>query len=230
MARRTRNARATRTHETRWDQPTHNSNQWRRSPVFRQYTPSSRVQQSGPPTSTPRGPLSSPHAVARLTQRPSRCTLTSRASAELRQRRDISPDPRGNFQSGDAVTATHDLIVRDNVVVCQGDRGCVVGPALSAGRVCVHFDRRLDASNTRLNCMPDQLRHIVGRQPWAHMRATWLSEVPHNRDIAPGALEADTLRRDANPLPSSNSPPSRTPFRFRDTPGAADDVGASLVE
>jgi len=94
-----------------------------------------------------------------------------------------------SFQGGDAVVATRDLRVRGSVVVRQGGLGCVVGPAASSGRICVHFERREDASDNRLNCMPDELRHILagGHQLGARVRAARQMEVPHGRGIALGA-------------------------------------------
>lgn len=94
-----------------------------------------------------------------------------------------------SFQGGDAVVSTRDLRVRGSVVVRQGGRGCVVGPAASSGRICVHFERREDGSDNRLNCMPDELRHILagGHQLGARVRAARQLEVPHGRGIALGA-------------------------------------------
>lgn len=93
------------------------------------------------------------------------------------------------FQGGDAVVATRDLRVRGRVVVRQGGRGSVVGPAASLGRICVHFEQREDASDNRLNCMPDELRPILagGHQLGARVRAARHMEVPHGRGIALGA-------------------------------------------
>lgn len=93
-----------------------------------------------------------------------------------------------SFQSGDAVVATRDLRVRGSVVVRQGGRGCVVGPATSTGRICVHFERREDNSDNRLNCMPDELRHVLagGHQLGARVRAARQVEAPHGRGIAAG--------------------------------------------
>jgi len=118
------------------------------------------------------------------------------------------------FQGGDAVVATRDLRVRGSVVVRQGGRGCVVGPAASSGRICVHFERREDASDNRLNCMPDELRHILagGHQLGARVRAARQMEVPHGRAIPLGAHGTIVG-------PARDAPRERLVVRFAGTGG-----------
>eukprot|EP00929_Paragymnodinium_shiwhaense_P048117 TRINITY_DN24379_c0_g1_i2.p1 TRINITY_DN24379_c0_g1~~TRINITY_DN24379_c0_g1_i2.p1 ORF type:complete len:677 (-),score=106.89 TRINITY_DN24379_c0_g1_i2:124-2154(-) len=93
-----------------------------------------------------------------------------------------------NFQSSDVVIAVHDLRVRGHVVVRQGGRGRVVGPATSSGRICVQFERREDNSDNRLNCLPDELRLVLvgGHLPGARVRATRLLETATGRDVTTG--------------------------------------------
>jgi len=101
--------------------------------------------------------------------------------------REAMPDVH-NFRSGDVVVATRDLRVRGSVVVRQGGRGCVVGPATSSGRICVHFEHREDSSDNRLNCMPDELRHVLagGHELGSRVRAARRLEVAPGRSVAPG--------------------------------------------
>lgn len=94
-----------------------------------------------------------------------------------------------SFLGGDHVVAVRDLRVRGTVVVKQGGRGRVVGPASSPGRVCVQFERREDNSDNRLNCLPDELRHLLpgGHHPGNRVCAARQLEVPGSgRSIAPG--------------------------------------------
>lgn len=131
-----------------------------------------------------------------------------------------------SFQSGDAVVSTRDLKVRGSVVVKQGGRGCVVGPAASSGRICVHFERREDGSDNRLNCMPDELRHILagGHQLGARVRAARAMEVPHGRGIALGAHGTIVG-------PARDAPRERLVVRFSGTEGdPAEDIMCDLED
>lgn len=100
---------------------------------------------------------------------------------------DVTADVR-SFQCGDTVVAVRDLRVRGSVVVCQGGRGCVVGPASSSGRVCVQFEQREDFSDNRLNCLPDELRHTLvgGHQVGGRVRASRSVEVAPGKTIPRG--------------------------------------------
>lgn len=83
-------------------------------------------------------------------------------SAPSRPARQLSEETSAaGFASGDAVVAARQLRVRGTVVVRQGTYGRVVGPAAASGRICVHFERREDASENRLNCLPDEIRHCL---------------------------------------------------------------------
>lgn len=111
-----------------------------------------------------------------------------------------NPDPLANvlqgpsgFHSGSVVVAVHDLRVRGNIVVRQGGRGRIVGPAGSTGRLCVQFEWREDGSDNRLNCLPDELKPILagGHQLGARVRAARQLETPCGRGVAafaPGSI------------------------------------------
>lgn len=102
--------------------------------------------------------------------------------------REAVPDVQ-SFHGGDAVVATRDLCVRGSVVVRRGGRGCVIGPATSSGRICVHFERREDGSDNRLNCLLDELRHVLagGHQLGARVRAARQLEAPDGFRVSLGA-------------------------------------------
>ena len=100
---------------------------------------------------------------------------------------DVIPDIN-SFQCGDTAIAVRDLRIRRNVVVRQGGRGCVVEPASSTRRICVQFEQRGDFSDNRLNCLPDELRHILvgGLYIGTRVRAARLLDASRAHGIAPG--------------------------------------------
>jgi len=79
--------------------------------------------------------------------------------------------------------AVRDLRVRGSTVVRLGGRGRVIGPATSTGRICIQFERREDLSENRLNCLPDEVRHLLagGHQRGAHIRAARTLDLPQGR-------------------------------------------------